>query len=69
MAVAPETYCALLRTKTGYFRSPAGVRLIDRESPTACYTCLLTQRPYGPDGMPVVAESCGAERGCYQREE
>ena len=69
MAVEGETYCALLRTKTGYFRSPAGVRLIDRESTTACYTCLLTQRPYGPDGLPVTADSCSAERGCYQREE
>jgi hypothetical protein len=69
MAIGQESYCALLRTKTGYFRSAAGVRLIDRESTTACYTCLLTQRPYGPDGMPVTADSCGAERGCYQREE
>ena len=69
MPAGSEEYCLLLRTKAGYFRSPAGVRLIDRDSTTACYTCLLTQRPYGPDGLPVNAEVCGPERGCFQRDE
>jgi hypothetical protein len=58
-------FCALLRTKNGYFRSPAGERLIDQSSSTACYHCVLTQRPYGPDGMPVNAVECGAGRGCF----
>jgi len=62
------TFCALLRTKNGYFRSPAGERLIDPSSSTACYHCVLTQRPYGPDGMPVNAIECGAERGCFVAE-
>jgi hypothetical protein len=69
MPAASEEYCLLLRTKKGYFRSPAGVRLIDRDSTTACYMCLLTQRPYGPDGLPVTAETCGPGRGCFQSDE
>jgi hypothetical protein len=58
-------FCARIRTKTGYFRSPDGVRLIDPESPTACYTCLLTQRPFGPDGMPVTPVRCDERRACF----
>jgi hypothetical protein len=51
-------FCALLRTKTAYFRSHDGERLFDPESTTACYNCLVTQRPFGPHGMPVNAEWC-----------
>ena len=61
-------YCAMLRTKSGYFRSPDGERLIDPDSSTACYTCVLTQRPVGPDAMPVNADSCGPDRGCFRAE-
>ncbi len=42
--------------------------MFDSESSTACYTCLKTQRPVGPDGMPVDAHLCGAERGCFEEE-
>ena len=63
-----RTFCAMLRTKNGYFRSAEGNRLIDPESSTACYNCLSTQRPYGPDGMPANAEYCGPARGCFRPE-
>ncbi len=65
---AKRKYCALLRTKTGYYRSPDGERLIDPDSSTACYNCLLTQRPVGPEGMPVDARSCGEDRACFREE-
>ena len=58
-------YCRLLRTKLGYFRAPDGDRLIDPDSTTACYTCLLTQRPVGPDGLPVHAARCRPARECF----
>ena len=67
--MAPNTnrvFCGMLRTKTGYWCSPQGERLIDPESSTACYTCVLTQRPYGPDGLPANARSCGPDRGCFK---
>ena len=51
--ISGANFCRLLRTKFSYFRAPGGERLIDPDSTTACYTCLLTQRPVGPDGMPV----------------
>jgi hypothetical protein len=63
-----QAFCALLRTKTAYFRSQNGERLFNPESTTACYNCLLTQRPFGPDGMPVNAEWCRADRGCFKPE-
>jgi hypothetical protein len=62
-------FCKLLRTKFSYFRAPGGARLIDRESTTACYTCLLTQRPVGPDDLPVHATSCRRDRGCFTPED
>jgi hypothetical protein len=61
-------FCTMLRTKSGYFRSASGERLIDPGSTTACYTCLLTQRPFGPDGMPADADYCGSDRGCFKPE-
>lgn len=66
--IASTTFCRLLRTKFSYFRAPGGERLIDPDSTTACYTCLLTQRPIGPDGMPVNARTCGADRDCFSPE-
>ena len=65
---ANRKYCVFLRTKMGYFRSPDGERLIDPDSSTACYTCLKTQRPFGPDGMPADAQSCGLDRACFREE-
>jgi hypothetical protein len=56
----------LLRTKTAYYRSPDGERLIDPASTTACYNCVLTRRPFGPDGLPINAQSCGSDRGCFK---
>jgi hypothetical protein len=64
-----RVFCNMLRTKTGYYRSPDGERLIDPESSTACYTCVLTQRPFGPDGLPSNAQSCGPDRGCFKAED
>ncbi len=61
-----RVFCGMLRTKTAYWRSPDGERLIDPQSSTACYTCLLTQRPVGPDDLPVNAGSCGPDRGCFK---
>lgn len=64
-----HTFCLMLRTKTGYLRSAAGERVIDPESATACYTCLLTQRPFGPDGMPANPDYCGSDRDCFKPDE
>lgn len=61
-------YCLYLRTKTGYLRSIEGERLIDPESPTACYTCLKTQYPWGPDGVPAHPDGCDRDRGCFEEE-
>jgi hypothetical protein len=58
----------MLRTKSGYFRSPDGERSIDADDATACYNCLLTQRPFGPDGMPVDPAYCGDARACFRPE-
>jgi len=69
MTTNNASYCLLLSTKTGYFRSPEGVRLINPDSTTACYTCLLTQRPYGPDERPVTPQSCGSERECFRSDQ
>lgn len=69
MAEARRQFCLYLRTKSAYFRTPDGERIFEPESPTACYTCLKTQRPYGPDGMPADAASCGDDRGCFDRED
>ena len=66
---AKSSFCVMLREKNGYFRSTTGERLIDPASPTACYSCLLTQRPFGPDGMPVNADYCSSARGCYKSED
>lgn len=68
MAESQRTICLYLRTKTAYFRTPDGERMFEPQSSTACYACLKTQRPYGPDGMPADAELCGDERGCFDRE-
>ncbi len=69
MAEAKRRFCLYLRTKSAYFRSPNGDRIFEPESTTACYTCLKTQRPYGPDGMPADADACRDERGCFDRED
>ena len=61
-------YCGFLRTKNAYFRDERGERMFNLDSTTACYMCLKTQRPVGPDGDPVDAESCGEERGCFEEE-
>jgi hypothetical protein len=58
----------MLRTKAGYFRSLEGKRLIDADDAAACYTCLLTQRPFGPDGMPAEPEYCVDARTCFRPE-
>jgi len=67
-AGAPRNFCLYLRTKNGYFRSPEGRRMIDADSSTACYRCLLRQSPVGPDGMPCDAHRCVADRGCFREE-
>ena len=59
-------FCLHLRTKSAYFRTPTGERIFEPESSTACYNCLKTQRPVGPDGMPADADSCGETRPCYE---
>ena len=61
-------FCALLRTKTAYYRTPDGERIFKPDDSTACYTCLTTQRPVGPDGRPVDAQACGTDRGCFEQE-
>ena len=63
-----QIFCIMLRTKMGYFRSDEGERLIDAEDTTACYNCLLTQRPVGPDGMPADPGYCGNARACFRPE-
>lgn len=66
--MASQNFCLYLRTKTAYYRDLEGHRMFDPESSTACYTCLKTQRPFGPDGMPADADSCGERRGCFEEE-
>ncbi len=68
MVSESSKYCALLRTKMAYFRSPEGERLIDQQSTTACYTCLRTLKPFGPDGLPAEARRCGPGRACFEEE-
>jgi hypothetical protein len=68
-AITTPRFCGLLRTKTAYYRTPDGARMFDPDSTTACYSCLNTQRPYGPDGEPADTDSCGPGRGCYQEEQ
>ncbi|MGZ6195693.1 MAG: hypothetical protein ACXWML_10735 [Candidatus Binataceae bacterium] len=68
MDTATENFCLYLRTKSGYFRSPEGRRLIDPDSSTACYRCLLTQSPVGPDGLPCDARQCTDSRSCFKEE-
>ena len=63
-----HNFCLYLRSKNGYFRSPDGRRMIDPDSSTACYRCLLTQRPVGPDGRPCDARDCVAGRVCFREE-
>jgi hypothetical protein len=65
---SPSRFCALLRTKTAYYRTPDGERIFKPDDAAACYTCLKTQRPVGPDGQPVDAQACGADRGCFESE-
>ncbi len=62
-------FCVMLRTKTGYFRSLEGERVIDADSTTACYNCLMTQRPFGPDGMPADPAFCRGDRACFKPED
>jgi hypothetical protein len=59
-------FCAMLRTKSAYWRAADGMRLFDPESSTACYTCVLTQRPAGPDGLPADVHNCSPDRACFK---
>lgn len=68
MPAPSARFCAHLRTKTAYYRTPDGERIFKPDDSTACYTCLKTQRPVGPDGRPADAQSCGTERGCFEQE-
>ena len=61
-------YCLWLRTKTAYYRDDSGARKFNPDSTTACYSCLKTQRPVGPDGEPADLAQCGASRGCFEEE-
>jgi hypothetical protein len=51
-----------------YFRSHEGERQFNPGSTTAWYNRLVTQRPFGPDGLPVNAGPCRADRGCFKPE-
>lgn len=64
----PRAPCASLRTKMIYVAGRARAPL-DRESSTACYWCLHTMSPVGPDDGPVRPRSCTAARGCYRADE
>lgn len=68
MAHSDHSPCLYLRTKSAYFRSASGERIFEPESSTACYTCLKTLRPVGPDGMPVDVELCRGDRGCFEED-
>jgi hypothetical protein len=68
MSADNHGFCLMLRTKSGYFRSQEGERMIHPDSTTACYVCLVTQHPFGPDGMPVDPASCGSARACFKAE-
>lgn len=34
------------------------------EAGTSSFWCVLTQKPYGPDGLEVAPEACGRSRAC-----
>jgi hypothetical protein len=68
MLAENQKLCIMLRTKMGYFRSLEGERLIDAGDSTACYNCLLTQWPFGPDGMPADPAYCANARSCFRPE-
>lgn len=68
MANGREEFCGMLRTKMAYFRAPDGRRLINPASSTACYICMRTLKPYGPDGIPADALQCGPGRVCFEEE-
>ncbi len=68
MAESSRRFCFYLRTKSAYFRAPTGERIFEPQSSTACYTCLKTQRPFGPDAMPVDANRCGENRSCSEED-
>ncbi len=69
MTESKPRQCLYLRTKSAYFRDAEGERIFEPGNSTACYMCLRTLRPVGPDGMPADAESCRTlERGCFQEE-
>jgi hypothetical protein len=67
-AGSARSFCLHLRTKSAYFRTASGERMFEVESSTACYKCLKTLRPVGPDGMPADARECVAHRVCFEPE-
>lgn len=61
---APEP-CARLRTKMMYVAGRNAAPL-DGTSTTACYWCLDTMSPVGPDDAPVRPEACRPGRPCHR---
>jgi hypothetical protein len=58
-------HCANLRHK-GMYVLPDGPVDADYDSQlgSTSYWCVCTQRPFGPDGLPVNARDCVRGRGC-----
>jgi hypothetical protein len=60
------SHCGHLRHKGMYARgdsAPDDPLYRDPIEATS-YWCVCTQKPFGPDGLPVGPEACGHGRGC-----
>jgi hypothetical protein len=61
-------HCSQLRHKGMYVfadEAPDAADVAPQIEATA-YWCACTQKPFGPDGEPVGAQCCTAERGCCE---
>ena len=65
---ALRTRCVWLRTKAMYLNLPdPGTPPAEGEGGAACWSCLRTSDPFGPDGHVSDPVACGAPgRPCYE---
>jgi hypothetical protein len=58
--------CVWLRTKKAYFPLPQAGD-VESPAPTACWWCLKTLEPLGPDGSTSDPAACATDaRRCYE---
>jgi hypothetical protein len=63
-----SAHCSHLRHKGMYVMSDDSAELMaEREEISAtAFWCVCTQRPFGPDGLPVSARDCVQGRTCCE---